>query len=344
MKKLNVAFLYNVRHSYPDPQNPATQLEADFDDPETIKTMIVHLKKCGFKVLPIEADEYAYDELLKNRRKIDLVFNYSLGIYGRDRYAHLPAILEMLRLPYTGSGPLTQALILYKARFKQILLANKISTLPFQIFKNSRKDLREGLEFPLIVKPVAQGSSAGITNQSVVLNRRELKKQINFIISTFKEPALVEPFLTGREFSVALLGNPPRILPILESDHGSLPAGYQPLDSLEVKWVLEEDSSRANHLICPANIDKKLKDKIAEICLKAWEVLDILDWCRMDVRCDRAGNPYILDINSPAGLMPPKISATSYFPLIARTSGMSYEDVLKSIINAALERNKIKKI
>jgi len=303
--------------------------------------MVKHFKNCFSKVIPIEANEKAYFELSKHKKEIDLVFNYSEGIFGQDREAQLPAILEMLQIPYTGSPPLTQALGLNKAKTKEILIANKIPTAPFQVFKSAEEKLAKNLEFPLIVKPVAQGSSAGITNKSVVGNEKELRKQIRWILATFSQPALVEPFLTGREFSVGLLGNPPEVLPIIEADHSSLPKGYQPLDSLEVKWYVEEQSQKS-HLFCPAKISSNLETKIKKICRQTWKALGVLDWCRIDLRCDKKGNPYFLEINSPCGMIPPEVSLTSYFPLAARAAGVDYESLLGKIAKIALKRNRAK--
>ena len=340
MKK-TIAFLYNLRHQYPDPADPRTQLEVDFDDPPAIKMMIKHLKNCGFNVLPIEANERAYFKLFKNRKKITLAFNYSEGIYGHDREAHLPAILELLQIPYTGSPPLTQAIGLNKIKTKDILKTHCIPVLPHQVFKKdfdgNKVSLDKNLRFPLIVKPIAQGSSAGITNSSIVTNLATLKKQVKFVIKTFKEPAFVEPFLEGREFSVPMLGNPPKILPIIESDHAKLPKKYLPIDSLEVKWFFEEEAT-VNNLICPAKIDKALEQKIKKICLNVWEALDILDLCRVDLRCDKNNNLYVLEVNSPPGLIPPEISRSSYFPLAARMAGINYQNLLKTIINSASKR------
>ncbi|OGM13919.1 hypothetical protein A3A76_04800 [Candidatus Woesebacteria bacterium RIFCSPLOWO2_01_FULL_39_23] len=299
--------------------------------------MIKHLKSAGYKVLPIEADEKAYLKLYKYRKKIDLVFNYSLGLNGRDRYCHIPAMCEMLEIPYTGSSPLTQATTMNKGRAKEILQANNVPTLPFQIFTSQDDKLKSTIDFPLIVKPVAQGSSAGITNKSVVNNREELDRQVAFILKTFNEPALVEPFLDGREFSVPMLGNPPKILPIIESDHSVLPKEYLPIDSLEVKWHFEETHEK-NNLICPAKIDEQLKQKIERICYQTWEAQKIQDSCRIDIRCDSSGNPYVLEINSPAGMIPPDISKTSYFPFSAGVAGLSYEELLKEIISIAFKR------
>ncbi|MBI4427005.1 MAG: D-alanine--D-alanine ligase [Candidatus Magasanikbacteria bacterium] len=333
-----IAFLYNVRRNYPDPNEKQVQLDTDFDDPATIDSFVKHLQNLNLTVLPIEADESAYLRLQENKDKIDLVFNFAEGLHGRDRECQIPAMLEMLKIPYTGGSPLTEALVLDKAIAKDVLRSHGVPVLPHQVFSTETEELDLELKFPLIVKPNSQGSSAGITNDSVVENENELRRQLKFVISNFKQKALVEPFLDGREFSVPMLGNnPPEILPIIESDHSTLPAGLKPLDSLEVKWIVEEESGGAN-FICPAKISPDLEEKIKQICLQTWEVLRLCDFCRIDIRCDRAGNPYVLEVNSPAGLIPPEVSMTSYFPLSARVAGMDYETLLKKILSAACHR------
>lgn len=336
-KRKTIAFLYNVRHVYPDPKDPRTQKEADFDDPETTKLQISYLKKLGYTVLPIEANEEAYIKLYRARKKIDLVFNVAEGMHGKDREAQIPAMLEMLQIPYTGSPPLAQAIILDKAKTKEILIAHKIPTLPFQVFNGGKKELKKSLKFPLIVKPLSEGSSAGITNKSVVHNEKELWRQVALLKQTFNESVLVEPYLEGREFSVAMLGNPPKVLPYIESDHSLLPKKYLPFDSLEVKWFYEVETG-GKHMICPAHVSSSLKRKIDRMCLKLWEAIGVRDWCRVDIRCDKHENPYVLEVNSPPGCTPPEHDYTSYFPFIARSIGIDYPDLLKSILDAAFAR------
>jgi len=341
MSKKVIAFLYNVRHTYPDPNNPQSQLETDYDDPATIKTIQEHIANLGYEVLPIEADEYAYAKLKRNKDRIHLAYNYSLGLYGYDRYGQLPAMMEMLQIPYTGARPLAQSLVQDKEMMKDILIANNIPTLPYQVFHHVNERIRRKLKFPLIVKPVAQGSSAGITNDSVVYTEMRLWEQVEYIMDLFGDGALVEPFIRGREFSVSMLGNPPQFLPIIEADHSTLPEGYEPLDSLEVKWILEEESGgESDHLICPAYLSEKLRRKVERVCLGCWRCLEMIDYCRIDVRLDDTGQPFVLDVNSPPGFIPPEVSMTSYFPLAARADGLSYEHLLKKLFTAALERYK----
>lgn len=336
---MNIAFLYNVRHTNKDSTDFKSQLDRDFDDPITTKWQIKYLRSLGHTITPIEANEKAYFKLFRLRKKIDLVFNVAEGIAGRDRELQMPAILEMLQIPYTGSSPLTHAFSLNKAKAKEIFIANDIPTADFQTVDTLDFQLKKSLKYPLIVKPVAEGSSMGITNDSVVNNLKDLKKQIKKIINIFHEPALIEPYLEGREFSISMLGNPPQILPIIESNHKILPKKYLPFDSYEVKWFFEEEG-HSDYLICPAKIEKKLEDKVKNICNKVWKVLNVVDWCRIDIRCDKNDNPYVLEINSPAGITPPEVSMTSYFPLAARAAGIDYKNLLNKIVETALKRYK----
>ena len=337
---MRVAFLYNVRHTYPDPADPRSQVETDFDDRSTIDQIVKHLRTLPYEITPIEADEKAYLELYKGRKDIDLVFNYSMGLHGSQKYGHIPAMLEMLQLPFTGPDSLTEALVLNKSRMKDVLTAHGVPTLPSQLFISGKESLKKEFAYPLIVKPVAQGSSAGITAKSVVHNDKELYRQIKLVIDTFDQPALVEPFLKWREFSVPLLGNPPKVLPIIEPEYKRLPKGYLPLDTLEVKWIYEESSTATNHLACPANTTDALKKKIHQVALSTWDALQLKDFCRIDMRTDKDDNLYVLDVNSPPGLMPPEASMTSYFPMSARAAKIKYRELLEEIIRTALKRNR----
>ena len=334
--KLTVALLYNVRHHYPDLADPRTQLEVDFDDLPAIKWMIRHLESCGYSVIPIEANQHAYPKLYKYKNAINLAFNYAEGIFGQDRECQLPAMLEMLQIPYLGSGPLTCALLFNKAKTKEVLLANGIPTPPFQVFVSPKEKRHSNLKYPLLVKPVSQGSSAGITNDSVVHSDRELKYRIESCIDLFKGPAMAESFLSGKEFSIPMIGNPPRFLPAIESKHSKLPKCYSHIDSLEVKWFYEE--SGEIHFECPAKTSRALLKRLHDICLDAWTVLGIRDWTRIDLRCNEKGVPFFLEANSPAGLAPPESSLSSYLPYSARSAGISYTELLRKLVETALSR------
>ncbi len=331
-----LAFVYNVRHKYPSLTDPETFLEVDFDDQKTIDTMIKHFQNLGFNVLPVEADFKAEETLLRQKDKIGLVFNYSERILGTTPKKFMAEIYEKHNLPFTGCSNSTQKIIMDKGLMQDILLKDNVSTLPYQVFTNKDEVLNKDLTFPLIVKPVSEGSSAGITNKSVVENEEELRNQVDVIVKTFDGRALVEPFLTGREFSVGMIGNPPTILPIVQPNHEKLPKGYHPLDSLEVKWIFEEEVG-TNYFDCPAKIPDSLKREIEEMCLNTWKVLKIRDFCRIDLRMN-GEKLYVLDVNSPPGLIPPEVSETSYLPFASKISGIDYEQLLLNVIEAASKR------
>ncbi|MCX6779551.1 MAG: ATP-grasp domain-containing protein [Candidatus Magasanikbacteria bacterium] len=337
-KKLNLAFVYNVRHKKPSLTDEQAIAEAEFDEPSTINGIAHALRKLGHEIYRIEANEEAYAKLKSLKNKLDLVFNVAEGLRNQDREAQIPAMLENLDIPYVGSKPLAQALCLNKAYTKKVLSYHQIPTPRFQLFYEPNERLSRKMHFPLIVKPVSEGSSKGITNDCLVNNQMELYKKLAELIEKFKQPALVEEFLTGREFTVALIGNSPvEVLPPVEILFDHLPNNLAPMDSYEVKWILDNPESNLKTIACPAQLDYKKFLQIKKLCLKTKQALGILDWCRIDVRMDSDGRPHVLEINQIPGIMPdPK--ENSRFPLAARTAGYTYEEMMHKIIKAACER------
>lgn len=337
-KPLRLAFIYNVRHKKPSLTDEQAMAEAEFDEPQTINGIAQAMRKLGHEIYRIEANEEAYGKLKKLRSKIDLVFNTAEGLHNQDREAQIPAMLENLHLPYVGSKPITQAICLNKAYTKKILVYHQIPTPKFQVFYCPNEKLARQLAFPLLVKPVSEGSSKGIFNDSLVKNEIELYKKVGDVLEKYQQPALVEEFLDGREFSVSLIGNnPTEVLPPVEINFDHLPKHLVPMDSYEVKWIIDNPESNIETITCPAQMDYKLFSQIKKICLKTKKILDVLDWCRIDLRLDKKGVPHILDINQIPGIMPdPK--ENSRFPLAARIAGYTYEEMLHKIIKSACDR------
>jgi len=311
---------------------------AEFDSQETIdaiKNALLH--RCD-SVSVIEANEDAYEKL--RRGNFDFVFNIAEGVRGDARESHLPAMLEMLGIPYTGSGVTTLAITLDKRRTKEVLFSKGIRTPRFQLIQTFEEYL-SGLEFPLFVKPNGEGSSRGITAQSLVNSKEELKLAVSKIAKTYHQPVLVEEYLEGREFTLGLLGNsPPKVLPIVEVGFDHLPEDAPRFDCYEVKWVYDSVKTGFDTTSCPAVVDEDLKRKIEDAAVRTFQALGIRDLCRIDFRLDREGEPSVIDVNALPGLIPDPLE-NSRFPKAAYAAGYSYQDLVGSIFEAALEREGI---
>jgi D-alanine-D-alanine ligase len=344
---MRIAFLYSSKNGMAssiqsrryeethEEDDPPLDLLAECDSDETIEAIGRALGE-RHEIVPIEADDEAYLHLKKLRP--DLVFNIAEGLVGPNRESHIPSICEMLGIPYTGSDPLTLGICLDKSRAKEILAYHKIPTPAFWVVENgSGVSLR--VKLPAIVKPLHEGSSKGIKDNSVVRSRPELKARVREIQSLYKEPVIIEQFLTGREFTVGVLGNLPNleILPIVEIDHSQLPPGANPVYSYEAKWIWDQPDKPLEIFRCPAEIGPDLKNRIEDIIRKAVEVLRIRDWSRIDIRLDERGEPNILEINPLPGVLP-NPEDNSCLPKAARTAGYSYSALLHRVVDEAATR------
>jgi len=309
---------------------------AEWDTFETIDAVRNALAE-RHEVTLIEADEKAYVKLLE--QPPDIVFNIAEGLYGVSREAQIPAILEFLRIPYTGSDPLTLAICLDKSRTKEILAHAKIPTTRFAVVSNLNEIRQFSASFPCIVKPLHEGSSKGIFNSSVVNTAAELRRELERVLTGYSEPALVEEFLIGREFTVAILGNPGEItvLPIVEIIFDSLPAGVNHIYSFEAKWIWDNAEAPLDIFQCPARLTGTLQEQIENICRKAYKLLRCRDWCRIDVRLDRSGNPHIIELNPLPGILP-NPEDNSCFPKAARAAGLGYNKLIQTVLACAAKR------
>ncbi len=285
----------------------------------------------------VEANADAFERL--RTLGPSFVFNIAEGLHGVSREAQIPAMLELLQIPYLGSDPLTLALCLDKARTKEILAYHRIATAPFVVVTAMEEFEDARVRFPSIVKPLHEGSSKGIYNSCVVRTTDDLEREVRTIIETYHEPALVEEFLGGREFTVALLGNGDdvRVLPIVEISFDALPAGMNPIYSYEAKWVWDRAEDPLKIFSCPAQIDKSLEEEIRALCTKTYRVLRCRDWARIDVRLDGVGHPHILEVNPLPGILP-RPEDNSCFPKAARAAGMTYQRLILTVLELAMAR------
>jgi D-alanine-D-alanine ligase len=312
---------------------------AEWDDMETITAVRDSLLTRHDTVELVIADSSAYGRF--RELKPDMVFNMAEGLRGESREAHIPAILEMLGIPYTGSGPLALGLCLNKARSKQVLTYYNVPNPAFTVIDDVRSIPRrvDDYKFPLMVKPLYEGSSKGIRNDSLVSTPAELKDKAAYIIREYSQPALVEEFLSGREFTVAMLGNGKnlRVLPIVEINFSSLPEGVKHIYSYEAKWILDRPDAPLDIFECPASLDEALKDDIVNVARDAFQVMELRDWCRIDVRLDSLGKANIIELNPLPGILP-SVEENSCFPKAARAAGMDFTELVNTVVECAIER------
>jgi D-alanine-D-alanine ligase len=248
-------------------------------------------------------------------------------------------MLEMLGIPYTGSDPITLGICLDKSRAKEILAYHRIPTPPFAVVDSIDQLSNFDSSLPCIVKPLHEGSSKGIFNSSVVYTNEQLRRQAGKVFFEYAEPAIVEKFLDGREFTVGILGNglDLQVLPIVEIRFDSLPDGVNPIYSYEAKWIWDSLDNPLDVHECPAKIPAKLQREIETICRDTYRVLRCRDWCRIDIRLDEDSRPYVLEVNPLPGILP-NPNEHSCFPQAARAAGLDYLAMVNTVLEAGIKR------
>ncbi len=336
---MRVGLTYNLKRGEgeesQEPPSCRGELQAEWDDAETIEAVQSALQE-RHEIIRIEADENLYEGL--RRSCPDIVFNMAEGKAGPCREGQVPSILEYLHIPYTASDPLTLNLCLDKARTKEVLAFHDLPTARFRVVSEKVFSFNS-LHYPLMVKPLYEGSSIGIVNGSLVRTRQEMKERVCWLLENYREPALVEEYLPGREFTVAILGNgsEARTLPIVEIRFDSLPRGVNPIYSYEAKWIWDDSSNPLQIFDCPARLSPELQMEIERICLAAYRVMRCRDWCRVDVRLDAESRPYIIELNPLPGILP-RPESNSCFPKAARAAGLTYNQLINTVLDTACKR------
>jgi D-alanine-D-alanine ligase len=259
------------------------------------------------------------------------------GLTGEDREAMVPQICEELGIPFTAAGSVALINTLNKARTKEILKKNDIATPEFRVLEREHDEV-EGLNYPLLIKPLLEGSSKGVFNENLVNDYETLRRIAGKIIRNYRQPVIVEEFLRGREFTVGVVGYEKlNVLPIVEVRFDHLPPGINPMDSYEAKWIYDNPNAPHDPLVCPAAISDKLQKRITDIVIKTFKVLDCRDWARIDLRLDYDGEPNVLEVNALPGFMKePK--ENSRLPRAAYCNGWSYEELIGQVLDSAIRR------
>jgi D-alanine-D-alanine ligase len=342
-----VAVLANIKdENQPKPEGVPSDAFADFDHIETVEKIQAAIESDGHETKFLMADRTLPQTVQEYNP--DICLNIAEGLGGDAREAHIPALLEMLGIPYTGSRVLTNAISLDKTLTKRIWRDRRLPVAPFQEFNAGDDPLRPELKYPLFVKPAREGTGMGVDAKAIVKNENELRERVKYVISSYQQPALVETFLSGREFTVGVIGHADAKL------YSRHPEWYDDKDGFHRFPVLELDASRsvtpnvysqaakakdvgekgAPDYICPANIDPELEKKLKHFAYRAHILLGALDVSRTDIRLDDEGNPRLLEINTLPGLTPDY----SDLCLQASAEGIAYNDLILDILYLAAGR------
>lgn len=351
---MHVALLANLKVNAPSWPGMSVDQWDDLDSEKTIDAISQAIETGGHRVSFLEGDVNLYDSL--GKVKPDICFNICEGHFGDAREAQVPAILEMLRIPYTGSKVLTLALTLDKPMTKRVLAYHQLPTPPFQTFERVNESLDPDMKFPLFVKPSREGTGMGVSSESIVYGEAELRTQLRRLFDRYDQPVLVEHFIDGREVTVGLVGNltspvawrlpedeeAPRMsrglhfFPPLEVDMSRYPEEEKGVYTSKIKVDLAEDF----HYLCPAPLSAETIEDLNWLTAATFRITGCLDVARVDFRLDASDNdkPYILEINPLPGLNP----GYSDLCIEARAGGWSYEKLVNRILDEAIERYELR--
>ena len=285
-------------------------------------------------VMAIQGEIYPVIHWLKEIQP-DVVFNLCESVYGNSCWEmNIPALLDLFQIPYTGSPPLTLGLCQDKGKVKDILNSQGILTPRYKIFDRGFKPMK-GSVFPIIVKPLHEDGSLGISRESVVYEDEALNIQVQYIIEKYHQPAIVEEYVEGRELNVGLLETNGKVsvLPISEIDYSEFPEGVPKICGYEAKWMTESVEYQKSKPICPAPLEWVMQKRVEHLAVRVFNLFECRDYARVDMRTDRDGKIYILEVNPN-----PDISPQSGMTRALKVRGMTYEEFVGRLLERAVGR------
>jgi len=329
---MRIAILHNHDHALLE-EDPGREAREDVLRVASAMRTALTKPKNVVSLIPVGQDLLGLHEAISGDRP-DVVVNLCESLAADARGEMLvPGMLELLRVPYTGNSALSLALALHKNKAKEILKARGVPTPDFCIVGHVEELTSVDLPFPLIVKPSREDASMGIDFDCVVNTRQQLGRAVAKVLRTFKQPALVERFIEGREVYVPLLGNSPRrALPLSEIRFGNAFAGKPNIVSYRAKW----DTESAECIESPSEtavLTRELERRCVNVAEAAFEALECRDYGRVDLRVDAQGQPWVIDINPNCDLHP-----QAGFARAAEAAGLSYADLALHLVDLAWER------
>lgn len=331
--RIVVAYNRDFEGAEADPENKARE-----DIREIAENIVRILEGAGYEAsgLGVTNDVQAAVVAVRERAPA-VVFNLCESIHGDNRFESLlPLLLELDGISYTGSGPFALSLALRKDKTKEILRARGVPAPRGVLVERAGAGGLE-LRFPLIVKPAREDASVGISSASVVRDPAALEARVAHVLEHYRQPALVEEYVEGREIYVSLLGRPgerPQIFPFFEIDFSDMPADRPRIVSFEGKWVESSVEYKGTRPVRCEGLTPAQRARIAETALAAFEAIELRDYARIDIRLAADGTPYVIDVNPNCDLS----DLAGGFSKAARAGGLAYKDVILRIVELALAR------
>jgi len=326
-ERLKVGFTFNVKRVTPDPGGEQDD-EAEYDSPKTLQAIREAIASYGHEVVDLEATQDLPLQLAST--PVDVVFNIAEGFKGRSRESQVPSLLELLDIPYTGSDPAALSVSLDKAVAKRMVRTHGILTPDYLVLHTGKERLPRELGFPLLVKPVAEGTSKGVTRKSIVRTEDELRETAREMIAKYRQPALAEQYIAGREFTVGLLGERrPKVLPPMEIVFLDA-SDPTPIYSFDMK----QDWSKEIRYEVPAKLSERELDRLEKAARETFAALGCRDVARIDFRMDAEGRIFFIECNPLPGLTP----GWSDLVLIAQAAGIEYRALIGEILSFAIRR------
>lgn len=320
-----VGITYDLRTDYLK-EGFTKEETAEFDKEETIAGIENAIIKAGFKTERI-GNIRNLAKLLTKGKSWDIVFNISEGMYGLSRESQVPCLLDAYNIPYVFSDGLVLAISLHKGITKRIIRDAGILTADFCIVE-SKSDIENiKIKYPLFAKPIAEGTGKGISGLSKITNKTELTKVCNKLLKKHNQPVLVEKFLSGREFTVGIVGTGKETKAV-----GIMEVVFRKNEKTKI-YSLEnkENYQKVIDYVVPKQI---IIDKCYEMAVKCWQILGCRDGGRIDLRMDSSGQLNFIEVNPLAGLNP----VHSDLPILCRFAGISYQKLIEMIMKSAIKR------
>src|SRR5271163_279030 len=344
--KLKIALLYDLWNEDPvaaaekeeatpvrKPRKKVKKVRKEKTDREEI---FEALQKLGHEPSYFEIDGRPQSLHSLSRCDADLVFNLTESFGGDDTLEmNVVAYVDLLGLRYTGAGPHAIFMSQDKAIPKKIFAFHGIKTPFFATSYRGRIDHAHDISFPLIVKPSWEDGSIGIDSGSVVKNVKEMMERIQYIQDEFDSPALIEEYIEGREIYAGVLGSYDRaqVLPLIELDLSKLPEGTPKIASYDVKFEKNTEAYKLTKSQIAEDLDEKTTARLQEVGLAAYQAVKLRDYGRIDMRLAPNGDVYVIEANPN-----PWLASRQEFAMAAKASGLSYTEMIESIIELAMSR------